>query len=135
MRYLHTMLRVENLERSLLFYEKALGLKELRRLDYEKGRFTLVFLGFKDEGKETVLELTYNWDPRSYNHGDAYGHVAFEVEEIESAYQKALDAGAQPHVAPKEFMPGTMLAFVKDPDGYEIEFLEYAKGSKPWEQA
>ncbi len=125
MRYAHTMLRVSDLERSKLFYHNALGLKLLREKEYPDGAFTLSFLGFSDETKETVLELTYNWDGRGYELGTYFGHLAFWVDDLEQAYQKAIAAGAGEKVPPKTFGAGTRLAFVTDPDGYEIEFIEH----------
>jgi len=124
MKLLHTMIRVVDLERSIQFYEQALDLKLLRRKDYESGRFTLAFLGYHDESEGTVIELTHNWDRKEYQLGDAFGHLAFGVENLEDAYQKCLDCGAAAKVAPKVFGSGTRLAFVKDPDGYDVELIE-----------
>ena len=124
MQFLHVMLRVRNLERSIEFYEKALELKLLRRKDYESGRFTLAFLGYGPENTHTVIELTHNWDKDDYNNGDAFGHLAFGVDDLEASYQHLLDCGGTPKVAPKVFGSGTRLAFVKDPDGYDIELIE-----------
>lgn len=123
-RLLHTMLRVVDLERSIAFYEKALGMRLLRRKDYESGRFTLAFLGYGEEKDEAVIELTHNWDREAYQLGDAFGHLAIGVDDLEASYQHCLDAGAAPKVAPKVFGSGTRLAFVKDPDGYDIELIE-----------
>ena len=81
MRLLHTMLRVGNLEKSLDFYQNVLGMKLLRRRDYPEGRFTLAFVGYGGEDENTVLELTHNWDTESYDLGDAYGHIAIEVDD------------------------------------------------------
>lgn len=124
MRFLHVMLRVGDLDRSIKFYTEACKMKLLRRRDYPNGKFTLAFLGYGDESDHTALELTHNWDRDSYDHGDAYGHIALEVEDLEKAYQHMLDCGAEPKVAPKQFSERTRLAFVKDPDGYSIELLQ-----------
>lgn len=118
------MLRVGNLEKSIKFYEEALGLKLLRRKDYESGRFTLAFLGYGDEQDHTVIELTHNWDKDSYEVGSGYGHLAFGVEDLEASYQHLIACGATAKVAPKTFGSGTRLAFVKDFDGYDIELIE-----------
>lgn len=125
-RFLHTMLRVVDLEKSIAFYENALGMRLLRRKDYESGRFTLAFLGYGEEKDVAVIELTHNWDRQSYNLGDAFGHLAIGVDDLESSYQRCLDCGATAKVAPKVFGSGTRLAFVKDPDGYDIELIELA---------
>ncbi len=125
-RLLHTMLRVVDLETSIAFYENALGMRLLRRKDYESGRFTLAFLGYGEEKDVAVIELTHNWDRQSYNLGDAFGHLAIGVDDLESSYQRCLDCGATAKVAPKVFGSGTRLAFVKDPDGYDIELIELA---------
>lgn len=124
MRLLHTMLRVVDLEKSIAFYEKALGMRLLRRKDYESGRFTLAFLGYCEESEGSVLELTHNWDTKEYDPGKAYGHLAFGVDDLEKSYQHCLGCGALPKVAPKVFGSGTRLAFVKDPDGYDVELIE-----------
>ena len=133
MRLLHTMLRVGDLEKSIAFYEKALGMRLLRRKDYESGRFTLAFLGYCEESEGSVLELTHNWDTKEYDLGKGYGHLAFGVEDLERSYQHCLDCGAAAKVAPKVFGSGTRLAFVKDPDGYDVELIELASkfGDKP----
>lgn len=124
MRLLHTMIRVVDLEKSLEFYQKALGMRLLRRKDYESGRFTLAFLGYCEESEGAVLELTHNWDRKEYTLGDAYGHLAIGVDDLEKAYQHCLDCGATAKVAPKVFGSGTRLAFVRDPDGYDVELIE-----------
>lgn len=118
------MLRVVDLDKSIAFYEKALGMRLLRRKDYESGRFTLAFLGYCEESEGSVLELTHNWDTKEYDQGKAYGHLAFGVDDLEKSYQHCLECGAQAKVAPKVFGSGTRLAFVKDPDGYDVELIE-----------
>jgi lactoylglutathione lyase len=125
MRIMHTMLRVGNLERSLAFYTNVLGMKVLRQNDYPDGRFTLAFVGYGKESENAVLELTHNWDTPSYDLGNAYGHIAIEVEnaaeacsEVKKRGGKVIrEAGPMKHGA-------TVIAFVEDPDGYKIEFIE-----------
>lgn len=124
MRLLHTMLRVGDLDKSIAFYQQALGMSLWRRKDYPDGRFTLAFLGYCQESEGSVIELTHNWDTQAYDLGQGYGHLAIGVEDLETAYQHCLQCGAQPKVAPKVFGSGTRLAFVKDPDGYDIELIE-----------
>lgn len=125
MRMLHTMLRVGNLERSLAFYTEVLGMALLRRHDFEEGRFTLAFVGYGDEVDHTVIELTYNWDTSHYDLGNAYGHVAIGVDD---AYQACIDIQARGGnvVRPAGPMKGgkTVIAFVKDPDGYLVELIQ-----------
>ncbi len=124
MRLLHTMLRVTDLERSIKFYTQLLGMQLLRRNDYPQGRFTLAFLGYGDESSNSVLELTHNWDTDHYQLGDAYGHIAIEVEDV---YQACAQIKANGGNIVREAGPmqhgTTILAFVKDPDGYPIELL------------
>ncbi len=125
MRILHTMLRVGNLERSLEFYTAVLGMKLLRRRDFPDGKFTLAFVGYGDEASSAVLELTHNWGVESYELGNAYGHVAVEVPDAARACDEVRrrggkvvrDAGPMKHGS-------TVIAFVEDPDGYKIEFIE-----------
>ena len=124
MRFLHVMIRVRKLEPAIEFYEKALGMRLLRRKDYESGRFTLAFVGYGEEKDNTVIELTHNWDTDDYENGNAFGHIAIGVEDLEKSYQHMLDCGATAKVPPNVFGSGTRLAFVKDLDGYEIELIE-----------
>ncbi|PXX43402.1 lactoylglutathione lyase [Aquitalea magnusonii] len=128
MQFLHTMLRVGNLERSLAFYQDVLGMRLLRRQDYPEGRFTLAFVGYGDEASHTVLELTHNWDTDSYELGNAFGHIAIGVED---AYQACEAVRAKGGKVVREAGPmkhgTTVIAFVEDPDGYKIEFIQ--KGS------
>ncbi|MEM4658835.1 MAG: lactoylglutathione lyase [Candidatus Methanosuratincola sp.] len=124
MKYLHTMLRVRDLEKSKEFYTQALGLKLHSQKDYEAGRFTLAFLG---EGGDTepFLELTYNWDIHDYELGNAYGHMAFGVRDIHKACKMIEDAGGKIVRAPGPMKYGsTVIAFAEDPDGYKIELIE-----------
>lgn len=124
MRLLHTMLRVGNLERSIAFYTEVLGMTLLRRKDYPEGRFTLAFVGFGPESEGAVIELTHNWDTESYELGNGYGHIALEVDDVYEACEKIRARGG---VITREAGPmkhgTTILAFVKDPDGYPIELL------------
>lgn len=126
MRLLHTMLRVTNLESSIDFYTSILGMKLLRKNDYPEGKFTLAFLGYGDESSNTVLELTHNWDTDQYDLGNAYGHIAIEVEDVYQACDAIREKGGEVvrEAGPmKNSNSGTILAFVKDPDGYMIELL------------
>ncbi len=124
MRILHTMLRVADLQKSISFYTDILGMRLLRRKDFPDGKFTLAFLGYGDESENTALELTHNWEVSSYELGNAYGHIAIEVEDVYAACdaikskggEVVRDAGPMKHGS-------TILAFVKDPDGYMIELL------------
>lgn len=125
MRILHTMLRVGNLERSIDFYTNVLGMRLLRQKDYPSGRFTLAFVGYEDEDKGAVLELTHNWDTEKYDLGDAYGHVALQVPDAAAACDMVRQKGGK---VTREAGPmkhgGSVIAFVEDPDGYKIEFIE-----------
>jgi len=125
MRIMHTMLRVGDLDRALDFYTKVLGMRVLRRKDYPGGRFTNVFVGYGDEAKEAVIELTHNWDTKSYDPGTGYGHVAIEVDD---AYKACEDVRKRGGKVAREAGPmkhgTTVIAFVEDPDGYKIEFIQ-----------
>jgi len=125
MRIMHTMLRVGDLERSIGFYTQVLGMKVLRRKDYPSGRFTNVFVGYGDEAKEAVIELTHNWDTRSYDLGTGYGHVAIEVANAGEACAEVRQRGGKVTREAGPMKHGTtVIAFVEDPDGYKIEFIE-----------
>jgi len=125
MRLLHTMLRVGNLERSIKFYTDILGMKLLRHKEYPDGKFTLAFLGYGDEKQHTALELTYNWDTSSYDIGKGFGHLAIEVDDVYQAAEKIRAQGGKIIREPGPMNAGTtLLAFVADPDGYEIELLQ-----------
>ena len=132
MKYLHTMVRVKNIDDSLDFYCNKLGLKEVRRKESEKGRFTLVFLGADNSDEDTgLLELTYNWDPEEYKGGRNFGHLAYRVENIYETCQKLMDNGVIINRPPRD---GHM-AFVKSPDGISIEILqegEHLQPKEPW---
>lgn len=125
MRILHTMLRVGDLERSLRFYTEVLGMKLLRRKDFPEGKFTLAFVGYGDEAQDAVLELTYNWGVDRYDIGSGYGHVAIEVRDARQACEDVKKRGGK---VTREAGPmkhgATVIAFVEDPDGYKIEFIE-----------
>ena len=128
MRYLHTMVRVTDLEQSLRFYCEHLGLKEMRRVDVEAGRFTLVFLA-ADENPEAQLELTHNWDAEELRGGRNFGHLAYSVENIYATCQKLIDAGVVIRRPPRD---GRM-AFVRSPDGISIELLQAGEALPPRE--
>ena len=125
MRILHTMLRVGDLDRALAFYSEVLGMKLLRRTDYPEGRFTLAFVGFGPESAQAVLELTHNWDTPKYELGNAYGHLAIEVED---AYAACVEIKRRGGIVVREAGPmkhgTTVIAFVQDPDGYKIELIQ-----------
>ena len=124
-RYLHTMLRVGDLDRSVAFYSKAFGMKELRRRDVPDGKYTLSFIGFGDEENNTVIELTYNYGVGKYELGDQFGHLAIGVPDVAAACEIASKAGGtvtRP-AGPVKFGT-TIIAFVKDPDGYMIELVQ-----------
>ncbi|MDH5483954.1 MAG: lactoylglutathione lyase [Gammaproteobacteria bacterium] len=124
MRILHTMLRVTDLQRSIQFYTDVLQMRLLRQKDYPEGKFTLAFLGYGDESENTVIELTHNWDTHSYDMGNAYGHIALEVDDVYRAtdaireHQGKITREAGPMNAGT-----TIIAFVEDPDGYAIELI------------
>ena len=125
MRILHTMLRVGDLEKSLAFYTEVLGMKVLRRKDYPEGRFTLAFVGYQDEAEGTVLELTHNWDTRKYDLGTGYGHIAIEVDDAYQACEEVKKRGGKVTREAGPMKHGiTVIAFVEDPDGYKIEFIQ-----------
>ncbi|HEZ5985914.1 TPA: lactoylglutathione lyase [Neisseria meningitidis] len=129
MRLLHTMLRVGNLEKSLDFYQNVLGMKLLRRKDYPEGIFTLAFVGYGDETDSTVLELTHNWDTERYDLGNAYGHIAVEVDDAYEACERVKRQGGNVVREAGPMKHGTtVIAFVEDPDGYKIEFIQKKSG-------
>lgn len=130
MRLLHTMLRVGNLEKSIQFYTEVLGMKVLRQKDYPEGKFTLAFVGYGEESDTTVLELTHNWDTDNYDLGNAFGHIAIEVDD---AYVACDEVRAKGGKVTREAGPmkhgTTVIAFVEDPDGYKIEFIQKKTGN------
>ncbi|MEN9423096.1 MAG: lactoylglutathione lyase [Candidatus Thiothrix putei] len=124
MRILHTMLRVGDLERSIAFYTNVLGMQLLRRKDYPAGEFTLAFIGYGDETDQTVLELTYNWGVDQYELGTAFGHIALEVPDVYAACEKMRAAGGKIIREAGPMNAGTtIIAFLEDPDGYQIELI------------
>ncbi|MDH4110582.1 MAG: VOC family protein [Gammaproteobacteria bacterium] len=128
MKYLHTMVRVSDLEESLEFYCKKLGLRELRRVDVEKGRFTLVFLAAPGDDCAQV-ELTWNWDPEEYGEGRNFGHLAYAVDDIYATCQRLMDAGVTVNRPPRD---GRM-AFIRSPDNISIELLQAGEALPPRE--
>lgn len=129
MRLLHTMLRVGNLEKSLDFYQNVLGMRLLRRKDYPEGRFSLAFVGYGDEADSSVLELTHNWDTERYDLGNAYGHIAIEVDDAYEACERVKRQGGNVVREAGPMKHGTtVIAFVEDPDGYKIEFIQKKSG-------
>ena len=135
MRLLHTMLRVGDLQKSLDFYQNVLGMKLLRKKDYPDGRFTLAFVGYGEEADSTVLELTHNWDTSAYDLGNAYGHIAIEVDDAAAVCDQVRAKGGK---VVREAGPmkhgSTVIAFVEDPDGYKIEFIQKKTGSDSYSQ-
>jgi lactoylglutathione lyase len=125
MRILHTMIRTGNLDRSIEFYTKVLGMRLLRRNDYPEGKFTLAFVGYGDESASAVIELTYNWGVDSYALGDGFGHVAIEVADARAACDEARRNGGTVIREAGPMQHGTtVIAFLSDPDGYKIELIE-----------
>ena len=119
------MLRVGNLEKSIDFYSKVLGMRVLRRKDYPEGQFTLAFVGYQDESNSTVLELTHNWDTEKYDLGAGFGHIAIEVDDAYMACEMVKKRGGKVTREAGPMKHGvTVIAFVKDPDGYKIEFIQ-----------
>src|SRR5258706_5849491 len=130
MRILHTMLRVGDLERSIAFYTGVLGMRVLRRKDYPEGKFTLAFVGYQDDSAGAVIELTYNWGVEKYELGSGFGHVAIAVED---AYKACEEVKARGGKVAREAGPmkhgGSVIAFVEDPDGYKIEFIQQQRAA------
>ena len=135
MRYLHTMVRVADLDASLHFWTTQLGLEEVRRLENEKGRFTLVFLAAPGDveraeaTKAPLVELTYNWDPQNYTGGRNFGHLAYQVDDIYAFCQGLKDKGVTINRPPRD----GYMAFVKSPDGISIELLQKGEAKAPQE--
>ena len=137
MRYLHTMVRVSDIDQSLDFYCNKLGMKEVRRTESEQGRFTLIFLAASEdeaagrEVKAPLVELTYNWDPEEYQGGRNFGHLAYEVDDIYATCQSLMDSGVTINRPPRD---GRM-AFIRSPDGISIELLQKGEAlpkAEPW---
>ncbi len=124
MRILHTMLRTGDLDRSIDFYTQTLGMKLLRRQDYPEGKFTLAFVGYGDEKRDSVIELTYNWGVDQYEIGSGYGHIALEVDDVHAACDAIRQKGGKIIRDAGPMNAGTtIIAFVADPDGYYIELI------------
>ena len=124
MRFLHTMLRVGNLDKSIKFYTEIFDMELLRKKDYPDGKFTLAFLGYGDESKNTAIELTHNWDTESYDLGNGFGHLAIEVDDVYAAVDTIKQQGGKIIREAGPMNAGnTIIAFVEDPDGYQIELL------------
>ena len=124
MRILHTMLRVGDLDASIKFYTEVLGMKLLRQKDYPDGEFTLAFVGYGDESENTVIELTRNWDTDSYDLGSGYGHIALEVDDVYEATDEIKKRGGKILREAGPMNAGTtIIAFVADPDGYQLELI------------
>ena len=130
MKYLHTMVRVKDLAKSLDFYCDKLGLIEISRREFEQGRFTLVFLA-AEENTDSQVELTYNWDPEHYDEGRNFGHLAYAVDDIYATCQKLIDAGVTINRPPRD----GYMAFVRSPDNISIELLQKDEpkiAMEPW---
>ncbi|MBQ4677406.1 lactoylglutathione lyase [Aeromonas hydrophila] len=124
MRILHTMLRVGDLQRSIDFYTRVLGMKLLRKSENSEYKYTLAFVGYGDEKDDAVIELTYNWGVSEYELGSAYGHIALEADDIYATCEALRAAGAKITREPGPVKGGTtVIAFVEDPDGYKIELI------------
>lgn len=124
MRMLHTMIRVGDLQKSIDFYTNILGMKLLRQKDYPDGKFTLAFVGYGDENENTVIELTHNWDTDAYDIGSGFGHLAIEVDDVYKATGRIRELGGNIIRDAGPMNAGTtIIAFVEDPDGYQIELL------------
>ena len=137
MRYLHTMIRITDVDRSLDFFCDKLGMKEVRRHESEQGRFTLIFLAASEDeasgrdSKAPLVELTYNWDPEDYKGGRNFGHLAYEVDNIYDTCQRLMDSGVTINRPPRD---GNM-AFIRSPDGISIELLQKGPAlekAEPW---
>jgi lactoylglutathione lyase len=124
-RFLHTMLRVGDLDRSVDFYTRLLGMKELRRVDVPAGKYTLAFVGYGDEASTAVIELTYNYGTESYDLGTAFGHLAIGVPDVAEACESVRAGGGKVvrEAGPLKFGT-TIIAFIEDPDGYKIELIQ-----------
>jgi len=124
MRFLHTMIRVGNLEKSIAFYTDVMGMKLLRQKEYPDGEFTLAFVGYGDESDHTVIELTYNWGVSEYEIGNGFGHLAIQVDDVYQATEQIRQHGGKILREAGPMNAGTtIIAFVEDPDGYQIELL------------
>jgi len=130
MQFLHTMIRVNDLDESLRFYCDALGMKLLRKQDYPGGEFTLAFVGYGDEKDNTVIELTHNWGASSYDQGSAFGHLAIGVDDIYQACDELKGRGVNVVREPGPMAHGgAVIAFIEDPNGYKVELIDL-KGAR-----
>ena len=131
MQFLHTMIRVGNLDRSIAFYTEVLGMKLLRQSENEEYKYTVAFVGYGDESDTAVIELTYNWDTDSYDHGTAFGHIALGAEDIYAACEEIKKSGGNVVREPGPVKGGTTeIAFVEDPDGYKVELIQMSHAHK-----
>ena len=131
MRFLHTMLRVGDLDRSIAFYRDVMGMELFSRRDFPEGKFTLAFLGYARNPEQAEIELTFNWDTASYEIGNGYGHVALGVDDIHAVCERIRAAGGKITREPGPMKHGTtVIAFVQDPDGYKIELIEESSRSR-----
>ena len=125
MKFLHTMIRVGDLERSVDFYTRLLGMKETRRRDVPEGKYTLVFVGYGDEASDCMIELTYNYGVEKYEMGSAFGHLAIGTDDIYGTCDRLAAEGVKIPRPPGPLKHGTtVIAFIEDPDGYKIELIE-----------
>ena len=125
MRILHTMIRVNSLEDSIKFYENFFSMRVLRKQDFPEGKFSLAFIGYGEEDENTVIELTYNWDTTEYDHGNAFGHIAIEVEDAYKTCEDIRKKGGKVIREAGPMMHGTtIIAFIEDPNGYKIELIQ-----------
>ena len=123
MRFIHTMLRVVDLEQSIKFYTEVFDMKVIRTEDFPDARFSLAFLGYGPERDHTVIELTHNWDTSNYTIGDAYGHIAIQCDDLESTCEKVRASEGELVSEPRKMKGGPVMAFAKDPQGYMMELL------------
>ena len=125
MRILHTMIRVKSLEDSIKFYENFFSMRVLRKQDFPEGKFSLAFIGYGEGDENTVIELTYNWDTTEYDHGNAFGHIAIEVEDAYKTCDDIRKKGGRVIREAGPMMHGTtIIAFIEDPNGYKIELIQ-----------
>ena len=128
MKFLHTMIRVNDLDQSIEFYCNVLGMKLIRKKDYPDGQFTLAFVGYGDESDNTVIELTYNWDTHRYDLGNAFGHLALGVDDIYKICDELRGKGAKIVREPGPMKHGgSEIAFIEDPNGYKIELIDMSR--------
>ncbi|MFC7418682.1 lactoylglutathione lyase [Iodobacter arcticus] len=125
MRLMHTMLRVADLDASIRFYQAVLGMQVLRRIDFSEGRFSLVYLGYGPESEQAAIELTWNWDKQDYTHGNYYGHIAIESDDIKGLCKQASELAYRVSRKPGPMKQSSaIIAFIEDPDGHQIELIQ-----------